>query len=121
MGWLFAVALGLQNRRRTAVLAALVPIAVGHAASVALVFSIGALMMHTANQSSRPSAIARANPNPAKPAVALAAADTDLETLPVGSVEDLDSRVGYLQGTDDVTSFDQVRREMATLVASLDM
>ena len=91
------------------------------AASVALVFSIGALMMHTANQSSRPSAIARANPNPAKPAVALAAADTDLETLPVGSVEDLDSRVGYLQGTDDVTSFDQVRREMATLVASLDM
>src|SRR5712692_6517300 len=37
MGWLFAVALGLQDRRRSAVLAALVPIAVGHAASVALV------------------------------------------------------------------------------------
>ncbi len=37
MGWLFAVALGLQDRRRSAVLAALVPIALGHAASVALV------------------------------------------------------------------------------------
>ena len=37
MGWLFAVALGLQEHRRTAVLAALVPIAAGHAASVAVV------------------------------------------------------------------------------------
>ena len=37
MGWLFAVALGLQEHRRTAVLAAMVPIAAGHAASVGLV------------------------------------------------------------------------------------
>ncbi|HEU4647710.1 MAG TPA: hypothetical protein VFS33_01525 [Gemmatimonadales bacterium] len=37
MGWLFAVALGLQEKRRGAVLAALVPIALGHAASVAIV------------------------------------------------------------------------------------
>ena len=37
MGWLFAVALGLQEHRRGAVLAALVPIAAGHAASVAAV------------------------------------------------------------------------------------
>jgi hypothetical protein len=37
MGWLFALALGLQEHRRSAVLAALVPIAIGHAASVALV------------------------------------------------------------------------------------
>ena len=37
MGWLFAVALGLQEHRRGAVLAALVPIAAGHAASVAVV------------------------------------------------------------------------------------
>lgn len=35
MGWLFALALGLQERRRTAVLRALPPIALGHAASVA--------------------------------------------------------------------------------------
>lgn len=35
MGWLFAVALGLQERRRGAVLGALPPIALGHAAAVA--------------------------------------------------------------------------------------
>lgn len=37
MGWLFAVALGLQRNSRGAVLQALLPIAVGHALSVALV------------------------------------------------------------------------------------
>ena len=36
MGWLFAVALGLQAQRRAAVLQALVPIALGHAAAVVL-------------------------------------------------------------------------------------
>jgi len=34
MGWLFAVALGLQERRLSAVLRALVPIAIGHELSV---------------------------------------------------------------------------------------
>ena len=37
MGWLFAVALGLQRRSRGAVMGALVPIALGHEASVAIV------------------------------------------------------------------------------------
>src|SRR5437879_7630793 len=37
MGWLFAVCLGLQERQRKAVLAALPPIALGHALSVGLV------------------------------------------------------------------------------------
>ncbi len=37
MGWLFAVALGLHRRRRTVVLASLVPIAVGHALAIAAV------------------------------------------------------------------------------------
>jgi hypothetical protein len=37
MGWLFAVALGLQRKSRAAVLWSLLPIAVGHALSVALV------------------------------------------------------------------------------------
>lgn len=37
MGWLFAIALGLQEQRRAAVLRALGPIAIGHAASVAAV------------------------------------------------------------------------------------
>ena len=36
MGWLFAVALGLQERRRGAVLQALPPIALGHALSILL-------------------------------------------------------------------------------------
>ena len=37
MGWLFAVALGLHRRRRAVVLAALLPIALGHALAVAVV------------------------------------------------------------------------------------
>jgi hypothetical protein len=37
MGWLFAVALGLQEQRRAAVLRALVPIALGHALSIGIV------------------------------------------------------------------------------------
>ncbi len=36
MGWLFAVALGLQERRRGAVLRALLPLGVGHALAVAV-------------------------------------------------------------------------------------
>jgi hypothetical protein len=43
MGWLFAVALGLQEKRRAAVLQALPPIALGHAASVAGVVSLAAI------------------------------------------------------------------------------
>jgi hypothetical protein len=37
MGWLFAVALGLQRRARGAVWRALLPLAVGHAAAIAVV------------------------------------------------------------------------------------
>ena len=36
MGWLFAVALGLQEQRRSAVLGALPPIALGHAIAISL-------------------------------------------------------------------------------------
>ena len=47
MGWLFAVALGMQERRRGAVLRALVPLGAGHALAVAgavgLAFAIGAV------------------------------------------------------------------------------
>ena len=45
MGWLFAVALGMQERRRGAVLRALVPLGAGHAlavaAAVGVAFAIG--------------------------------------------------------------------------------
>ena len=34
MGWPFAVSLGLQEKRRSAVLAAIPPIALGHAPSI---------------------------------------------------------------------------------------
>ncbi len=37
MGWLFAVALGLQRQRREAILQALLPIAAGHALSISVV------------------------------------------------------------------------------------
>ncbi len=43
MGWLFAVALGLQTGERAAVARALPPIALGHAASIALVAALVAL------------------------------------------------------------------------------
>ena len=44
MGWLFALCLGLQERRRSAVLAALPPIALGHAFSVGAVVLLVALL-----------------------------------------------------------------------------
>ena len=48
MGWLFAVALGMQERRRGAVLRALVPLCAGHAlavcAAVAAALAIGAVI-----------------------------------------------------------------------------
>jgi hypothetical protein len=48
MGWLFAVALGMQERRRGAVLRALVPLGAGHAlavaASVGVAFAIGTVV-----------------------------------------------------------------------------
>jgi hypothetical protein len=40
MGWLFAVALGLQHKSRQAVLGALVPIAIGHEGSIAVVVAL---------------------------------------------------------------------------------
>jgi hypothetical protein len=43
MGWLFAVGRGLQQRRRRAVLAALLPIAVGHEISIVVVVVVVAL------------------------------------------------------------------------------
>ena len=46
MGWLFAVALGLQDRRRWTVLRAFGPIAAGHAASVSVVvLALGAAQL----------------------------------------------------------------------------
>jgi len=43
MGWLFAVALGMQERRRGAVLSALLPLGVGHALAVAAAVVIAVL------------------------------------------------------------------------------
>jgi hypothetical protein len=40
MGWLFAVALGMQEKRERAVLAAIPPIALGHALSIGLVVAV---------------------------------------------------------------------------------
>jgi len=52
MGWLFAVALGMQERRRGAVLSALVPLGLGHALAVAsavgVALALGAVMPLTA-------------------------------------------------------------------------
>jgi hypothetical protein len=45
MGWLFALADGLRQRRRTAIASALGPIALGHAASVFVVATLVAALM----------------------------------------------------------------------------
>ena len=47
MGWLFAVALGLQEQKRAAVLRALLPIALGHALSIGII--IGAVLVARVN------------------------------------------------------------------------
>ncbi|MFC4350868.1 hypothetical protein ACFOW6_04850 [Fodinicurvata halophila] len=44
MGWLFAVGLGLQRKSRSAILASLLPIAIGHALSIAAVVLALALL-----------------------------------------------------------------------------
>ena len=44
MGWLFAVAIGLQRQRREAVLESLVPIALGHALSIGIVIAAVSLL-----------------------------------------------------------------------------
>ena len=48
MGWLFAVALGMQERRRGAVFSALLPLALGHVlavgAAIALALAVGAVI-----------------------------------------------------------------------------
>ncbi len=44
MGWLFAVALGLQERNRRAVWRALPPLALGHAGAIALAVAVGLVL-----------------------------------------------------------------------------
>jgi len=46
MGWLFALALGLQEKRRSAVGGALLPIALGHAAAITLAIVLLRLVQH---------------------------------------------------------------------------
>ncbi len=46
MGWLFALALGLQEKRPSAVLGALFPIAAGHAAAIALAVLLLRVVLH---------------------------------------------------------------------------
>src|SRR5437867_10461735 len=43
MGWLFAVALGMQERRRSAVWKALLPLGIGHALAVAAAVAVAML------------------------------------------------------------------------------
>lgn len=46
MGWLFALALGLQEKRRSAVIGALVPIALGHALAITLAILVLRFVQH---------------------------------------------------------------------------
>ena len=46
MGWLFALALGLQEKRRSAVIVALLPIAAGHAVAIAAAIVVVRAFLH---------------------------------------------------------------------------
>jgi hypothetical protein len=46
MGWLFALSLGLQEKRRSAVIGALLPIALGHAAAIAIAIILFRFFQH---------------------------------------------------------------------------
>jgi hypothetical protein len=46
MGWLFALALGLQEKRRSAVLGALLPLALGHAAAITVAILVLTFVQH---------------------------------------------------------------------------
>ena len=46
MGWLFALALGLQEKRRSAVIRALLPIALGHAAAITVAILVLHFLQH---------------------------------------------------------------------------
>jgi len=46
MGWLFALSLGLQEQRRTALFLALIPIALGHAAAIAAALVLLSVFQH---------------------------------------------------------------------------
>jgi hypothetical protein len=46
MGWLFALALGLQEKRRSAVIGALLPIALGHAVAITLAILVLRFAQH---------------------------------------------------------------------------
>ena len=46
MGWLFALSLGLQDKRRSAVMSALAPIALGHAAAITLAILVLRFAQH---------------------------------------------------------------------------
>jgi len=46
MGWLFALALGLQEKRRSAVIGALFPIALGHASAIAIAILLLRFLQH---------------------------------------------------------------------------
>jgi hypothetical protein len=58
MGWLFAVALGLQEQKRAAVFRALPPMVLGHALSIGII--IGAVLVVRVNVPHRPMRIAAA-------------------------------------------------------------
>ena len=44
MGWLFAVALGMQERRRAAVWRAMLPLAAGHALAIAVAVTVAMIV-----------------------------------------------------------------------------
>lgn len=97
------------------------------AASVALAFCVGALMLKTSPKPISTFEVAKVG-GPAVLAVkfestsdAAAVAMSEVNGLPADSIDQLDGQMNYLLQTRDVTSLDDVRGELLTLVAALEM
>jgi hypothetical protein len=97
------------------------------AASVALAFGIGTLMFMSSPKPNSTMEMAAVD-RPHTPAALVpssteeaAIAMSDLNKLPAGSIDRLDGQMNYLLNTRDVASLDDVRGELLTLVAALEM
>ena len=86
------------------------------AAAVAIVCGMAWLMLQNGSTST-PSESLLAISTPGQNATLAVNGDM----LPAGSIDQLDSEMGYLLNTDRLTSMDEVHQELAMLVASLEM
>ncbi len=87
------------------------------AASLALAFCVCITLMNSGRSTPSSNSVARISPSHRSPRTPTVA---EIESLPASSIDEIDTRMGYLLETDDVKSFEQMRSELNTLIASLE-